>query len=342
MTTLNLVLTNEVNDILEEKQRQREQDEAGGSDNENEAHEDLDGTAEEAAEEDAEAKPQEGAEEKAKAAAGNEAPRESQDETVAAPSRKTLKGTAELKLSPEEEKRRLHADLFGPDFQPDERFAQALQAAAEEVRQKRNQQAQALGAGAGAKAKRTQKRDPKDNVMEVLRQATFYGIFLRIQFWINKIIRSLHDERKSDWQDKNIDFALTGVQQMVMRNVVVYLIHQRDNIDKMITLDIHDKNDFEWLSKVKVLWNEQDGAGLMNQEGPLVSCGGWQQQLGAEYLGSQPRLPLSPLTDRYYVFASSALREKSGVLLRCNQAHQHAADVFEEFAHQCHMAYKCF
>ena len=70
------------------------QDEAGGSDNENEAHEDLEGTAEEAAEEEAEAKPQEGAEEKAKAAAGNEAPRESMDETVPAPSRKTLKGTA--------------------------------------------------------------------------------------------------------------------------------------------------------------------------------------------------------------------------------------------------------
>ena len=53
-------------------------------------------------------------------------------------------------------------------------------------------------------------------------------------------------------------------------------------------------------------------------------------------------MPLSPLTDRYYVFISSALREKSGVLYRCNQSHQHAADVFEEFAHQCHMAHKSF
>ena len=146
MTTLNLVLTNEVNDILEEKQRQKEQDEAVGSDNEQEAHDDLDGTAEEGAEEEAEPKPQEGAEEKGKAAAGNDAQRESMDETVPVPSRKTLKGTAQLKLSPEEHKHRLHADLFGPDFKPDERFTQALQAAAEEVRQRRNQQAQALGA----------------------------------------------------------------------------------------------------------------------------------------------------------------------------------------------------
>ena len=280
MTTLNLVLTNEVNDILEEKQRQREQDDAGGSDNENEAQDDLDGTVEEGAEEEAERQPPEGTEEKGKTPAGTETQRESMDEAVPAPSRKTLKGTAQLKLSPEEHKNRLHADLFGPDFKPDERFTKALQAAAEEVRQKRNQQAQALGAaGAGAKAaKRTQKRpEYKDHVMEVLGQQTFYGIFLRIQFWINKIIRSLNDERKSDWQDKNIDFSLTGVQQMAMKNVILYLIHQRESIDKMLTLDIHDKNDFEWLAKVKVLWNEQDGGGLMSPEGPVVSCGGWQQ-----------------------------------------------------------------
>ena len=30
------------------------------------------------------------------------------------------------------------------------------------------------------------------------------------------------------------------------------------------------------------------------------------------------------------------------MLFRCNQAHQHASDVFEEFAHQCHMAHKSF
>ena len=90
----------------------------------------------------------------------------------------------------------------------------------------------------------------------------------------------------------------------------------------MITLDIHDKNDFEWLSKLKVYWNEpQDPNSVMSHEGIVVHCGGWHQQLGTEYLGSQPRIPLSPLTDRYFVFISSALREKSGVLFRCNQSH---------------------
>jgi len=133
-------------------------------------------------------------------------------------------------------------------------------------------------AAAAKAAKRHQKRpEYKDYVMEVLGQQSFYGIFLRILFWVNKIIRSLGEERRSDWQDKGIDFSLTGAQKMVMRNVILYLLHQRDSIDKMITLDIHDKNDFEWLSKVKVVWNEpEDGEGRSFLDGPVVQCGGWQ------------------------------------------------------------------
>jgi gluconate kinase len=57
---------------------------------------------------------------------------------------------------------------------------------------------------------------------------------------------------------------------MLMRGVIVYLIHHRDNIDKMITLDINDKNDFEWLSKVKIVWNEPDSGDLMRPDGPVV------------------------------------------------------------------------
>jgi hypothetical protein len=63
---------------------------------------------------------------------------------------------------------------------------------------------------------------------------------------------------------------------MIMKNVVLYLIHQRDIIDKMIALNIHDKNDFEWLSKVKIIWNQPSDLNDATPEGPLVQCGGWQ------------------------------------------------------------------
>lgn len=351
VTTLNLVLTNEINDILEERQRQKELADAEGSENDN--HEEAE-AAEEAGEEEQDAKDEAGGDDKSKGANGSQGELERKegpdDGGLGAPSKKTLKGTAQLKLSAEEQRKRLLSDLFGPDFRADGRFSKAVDQAMEDLRLRRIQQAQAnagsaAAAAAAAKAaKRSQKRpEYRDYVMEVLGQQSFYGIFLRIQFWINKIIRALTDERRSDWQDKAVDFALTGVQKMVMRNVLLFLLHQRDSVDKMITLDIHDKNDFEWLAKVKVQWSEaEDGAGAVGSEGPVVQCGGWQQQLGTEYLGSQQRIPLSPLTDRYYVFISSALREKSGVLFRCNQSHQHAADVFEEFAHQCHMPHKSY
>ena len=55
-----------------------------------------------------------------------------------------------------------------------------------------------------------------------------------------------------------------------MRSVIVYLIHHRDNMDKMITLDINDKNDFEWLSKVKIFWNETDNTDIMSPDGPQI------------------------------------------------------------------------
>ena len=104
---------------------------------------------------------------------------------------------------------------------------------------------------------------------------------------------------------------------MLMANIVLFFLHQRDAINKMITLNISDKNDFEWQSKVKVFWNQGDQENL-EAEGVYVQCGGWQQLLGTEYLGTQHRMPLTPLTDRYFVYMSSALREKSGVLFRCN------------------------
>lgn len=52
MTTLNLVLTNEINDILDERQRQKELEDAEGSENENENQDDDDAIVEEAGDDD--------------------------------------------------------------------------------------------------------------------------------------------------------------------------------------------------------------------------------------------------------------------------------------------------
>lgn len=146
MTTLNLVLTNEINDILEEKQRQKELEDAEGSDNDGDGLDD-DAVADEEAEGEGEANKEGEApgEDKSKntPAAGGDTQRdsvnkESMDEGPAV-NKKTLKGTVQLKLSPPEQKKRLQSDLFGEDFKPDERFNKAIDQAIEDVRQRRVQ-----------------------------------------------------------------------------------------------------------------------------------------------------------------------------------------------------------
>jgi hypothetical protein len=209
VTTLNLVLTNEVNDILEERQREKELAEAEEAGSELEGQEEGDG--EEAGEEEQDAKDEAAGDDKSKNAGDSQRDPEKKDgvdEGQAAPSKKTLKGTATLKRSPGEERARLLGDLFGMDFRAegDPRFEKAVEVAKEEVRLRRIAQAQAgassaAAAAAAAKAaKRAAKRPVfRDYVMEVLGQQTFYGVYLRIQFWINKLIRALTDERRSDW-----------------------------------------------------------------------------------------------------------------------------------------------
>lgn len=58
-----------------------------------------------------------------------------------------------VKLSPDEQRGRLHAELFGEDFKPDERFHRAIEHAKIEIRTRKIQQTQSqLGTGGLAAA----------------------------------------------------------------------------------------------------------------------------------------------------------------------------------------------
>ena len=54
------------------------------------------------------------------------------------------------------------------------------------------------------------------------------------------------------------------------------------------------------------------------------------------------RLTLTPITNRYFVFIASALREKSSVLLKCNDNSYDPKDIFEEFSNICAVSSKSF
>jgi len=103
-------------------------------------------------------------------------------------------------------------------------------------------------------------------------------------------------------------------------------------VDRLITAKVVDETDFEWRAKLRTYWNSEDEA--------YVQCGGWSMNMGYEYLGTYNRLAIAPLTERYFVYMASSLREKSSVMFECIPEHQVASGVCEEMSALCAVPFK--
>jgi hypothetical protein len=93
---------------------------------------------------------------------------------------------------------------------------------------------------------------------------------------------------------------------MQVKSVVIFLRYMQDVVDRLINMKVSSVDDFEWQYKLKTNWNADN-------EGE-VQCGGWKMQMGYEYLSTKPRMMMMPLTERYFVFIASSLREKNAVM----------------------------
>ncbi len=125
---------------------------------------------------------------------------------------------------------------------------------------------------------------------------------------------------------------LPGIAKQRIKSIVLFLRHQQEIVDTLIRLQVANVNDFEWQAKLRLTWSAEFEAQAV--------CGGWSLNLGHEYLGTQQRLMITPLTQRYFVFIASALREKQSAMLNCSAYESTGSEIVQEFATLCALPFK--
>ena len=104
--------------------------------------------------------------------------------------------------------------------------------------------------------------DNKDDTMKILQEKSFRGLYLRLQFWINQICKSLYMSKPSsqDWKSsfdrdvKNsnapeapkLNLDLHPVQRLVMQTIINFLAYMRDVVFELKSKKIDNVDDFEW------------------------------------------------------------------------------------------------
>ena len=193
-----------------------------------------------------------------------------------------------------------------------------------------------LAAKGGPKAKALlagqSSKEHKERVMGVLQHRGLHSMWLRMAFWVNKFVRLLHMPKQEAYDKPVMNFELLGIQKVQIKSLILFLKYQQETIERLQAMKVDSDKDFEWASKLKTVWSVDDEA--------RAECGGWAMNLGYEYLGTQSRLLITPLTERYFVYLSSALREKSSVMLQCIPEHQRAYEVVEEMASLCAVPFR--
>lgn len=166
----------------------------------------------------------------------------------------------------------------------------------------------------------------KLEMMKILQSKNYRGLFLRLQFWINQLTKSIQADQETKQR-------LSPVHLMALRSLVLFLCYQRDVVGILLEKKILSTDDFEWMKHFRIYWRADENI-------TKIECGGLHMMQGAEYLGTSYRLLCTPLTTKYFLYISCSLRESSSVMFKTNTSHQCAGDIFEEFCNWCGMGSK--
>ena len=158
----------------------------------------------------------------------------------------------------------------------------------------------------------------KEEMHALLQQRSFRGLFTRLQFWVNLIMKHIYEKKEGEEAVKKLPKNILGKYC----NVLSFVLFLRDMV-----LDVYDNStdtipDFEWNKHIRMVLEGDNKA-------CIIECGGydnsfnffsyikrWAGYQGNEFIGGSSRLMITPITEKYLIFISSALREKSAITFR--------------------------
>eukprot|EP00963_Diacronema_lutheri_P008805 scaffold776_cov347-Pavlova_lutheri.AAC.3 len=131
--------------------------------------------------------------------------------------------------------------------------------------------------------------------------------------WTSRTEEAIAEGSLEEWYAVNIqqldDLAdllagdLSHLDRLTIGALIVHDVHARDVIQRLIDENVSSTADFEWISQLRYYW--QDGNVYVKM---VQAC----LEYGYEYLGNQPRLVITPLTDRCYMTLMSAMHLNLG------------------------------
>lgn len=80
--------------------------------------------------------------------------------------------------------------------------------------------------------------DSKEDLMRYLQSKSYKGLYLRLQFWINQLIKSIQ-------VDQNNSARLSNVNIMSLRSLIYFLSYQREIVSNLIDKKVYSTSDFE-------------------------------------------------------------------------------------------------
>ena len=99
---------------------------------------------------------------------------------------------------------------------------------------------------------------------------------------------------------------LEFLQRQLIEALIVLDVHGRDVVSGMSALKVKSIHDFDWTRQLRYYWEE------VEIDDCVIKQTNTRFRYGYEYLGNQPRLVITPLTDKCYMTLTGALHLNYG------------------------------